>query len=45
MKLQAVCCFKTSVNFCQTAWLYIPEDSILYKLCCENFKSSDVYIE
>jgi hypothetical protein len=36
---EAVSAFETFVNFCETTWHNIPEDSHLHTLFCENLKS------
>jgi hypothetical protein len=37
--IEAASTSKTSVNFYQTTWRNIPEDSHLHTHCCENLKS------
>jgi hypothetical protein len=37
--MKATCTFKTSTDFQQTTWHYMPEDTTLHKHHCENLKS------
>jgi hypothetical protein len=37
--MEAICSSEMSVDFQQTTWRYIPEDSTLHNHCCENLKS------
>jgi hypothetical protein len=39
LEMAAVCSAKTSVNFCWTTWLHIPEISTLLGYRCKNLKS------
>jgi hypothetical protein len=42
IRVEAASTSEMSVNFYQTTWRYIPEDSHLHTLCHENLKSQDV---
>jgi hypothetical protein len=39
LMMEAASTTETSVNFYQTTWRNIPEDSHLHTCCCENLKS------
>jgi hypothetical protein len=41
LKMEAMCSSEMSVDFQQTTWHYIPEDSTLHNDCCENFRFHD----
>jgi hypothetical protein len=38
LMMEAVNTSETSINFYQTTWCNIPEDSHLHTHCCENLK-------
>jgi hypothetical protein len=40
---EAICSSKTSVDFQQTTWCYIPENGTLHNHSCENLKSYKIY--